>query len=134
MRKLIALSLALMIPLSMVGCSKGQGHPIVAYIGEDITKVEVMHYIGGQESQWTATGNDVDSLRGWVSAQEYELVEFEEGQSPGDSDGGEVYDFILTESDYPGFSYVISGADECYLLIKSHWYSVANPSNPPIED
>lgn len=79
-------------------------------------------------------GEDVDSLRDWVSELEYELLEFEEGHSPGDSDGGEVYEFVLTEEGYPGFSYVISGPRDCYLLIEDCWFSVSNPSNPPVTE
>ena len=33
---------------------------------------------------------------------------------------------------YSGFSYVIHGADDGYLLIEGHWYFVTNPSDPPI--
>ena len=38
---------------------------------------------------------------------------------------------MLTEGYYPGFSYVICGPDDCYLLIEGYWYSVTNPSDPP---
>ena len=75
-----------------------------------------------------AEGEEVEALRDWASKLEYELFEFEEGQSPGDSDGGEVYDFVLTEGGYPGFSYVINGTEDCYLLIEGYWFSVKNPS------
>lgn len=138
MKNLIALTLALTCVLGPVGCGSnhaetvGPGRPITAYIGDDVTTVDIIHHVAGETTQWIAAGEEVDSLRTWASDLEYTLVEFEEGQSPGDRDGGEVYDFVLTEGDDPGFSYIINGADTCYLLIEGHWYSVTNPSNPPI--
>ena len=48
-----------------------------------------------------------------------------------DEEEGERYDFVLTEGDYPGFTYIINGPDDCYLLIEGNWFSVLNPSYPP---
>ena len=65
-----------------------------------------------------------DGLRDWASGLKYELLDSEE--NPGDRDGGGVYEVVLTEGYYPGFSYVICGPDDCYLLIEGCWYSVTN--------
>ncbi len=111
-----------------------RGRPISAYIGDYVTTIQITHYIGGQETKWTANGDAVAALREWANALRYEIAEFEEGSTPGDSDGGEVWDFVLTEGDYPGFSYIINGTEECYLLIESYWYVVTNPSNPPVSE
>lgn len=134
MKKLVILVLALAVTFSLVGCNQklGPGRPITAYIGNSVTSVDITHHVGGETVQWIAQGEDVDSLRDWASKLEYEIIEFEDGQSPGDSDGGEVYDFVLTEGGYPGFSYVINGTEDCYLLIEGYWFSVKNPSDPPI--
>ena len=75
------------------------------------TLICIFNHISGKSAQWSAEGEEVEALRDWASKLEYELFEFEEGQSPGDSDGGEVYDFVLTEGGYPGFSYVIGVKD-----------------------
>ncbi|HIT08899.1 MAG TPA: hypothetical protein IAB55_07440 [Candidatus Merdivicinus faecavium] len=40
--------------------------------------------------------------------------------------------FALTEGDGPDFSYVINGADDCYLLMEGVWYAVSNPVSPPV--
>ena len=61
------------------------------------------------------------------------MVSFEAGNSPGDEDGGEVYRFDIGE-DHPGFSYVINGPDRYYLLMDGTWYSVSNPSDPPVTE
>ena len=136
MRKYIAFALALVFMFSLTGCNQksGPGRPISAYIGDSVTTVNISHHIAGQTTQWVAEGEEVDSLRDWATKLEYEILEFEEGQSPGDSDGGEVYDFVFTEGGFPGFSYVINGTDDCYLLIEGYWFSVKNPSNPPVTE
>ena len=64
----------------------------------------------------------------------YTLFEYEEGESPGDSDGGEFYSFTFAEEDNSEFSYVIFGSEDCYLLIEGRWYLVKNPLEPPISD
>ena len=136
MKKLISLALTLIFVFSLTGCNQksGPGRPIAAYIGDSVTTVNISHHIAGQTTQWVAEGEEVNSLRDWATKLEYEILEFEEGQSPGDSDGGEVYDFVLTEGGFPGFSYVINGTDDCYLLIEGYWFSIRNPSNPPVTE
>lgn len=134
MKRLMAFALLLSFMLALAGCNQksGPGRPITAYIGDSVTTVDITHHISGKSARWTAEGEEVESLRDWASKLEYELFEFEEGQSPGDSDGGEVYDFVLTEGGYPGSSYVIHGTEDCYLLIEGYWFSVKNPSGPPV--
>ncbi len=139
MKKLFALAMALVLAFSMVGCnndaqnSVGPGRPISTYIGNDVTKIKVTHYVSGEENSWIAEGEEINGLKEWANNLKYDIVEFEESQTPGESEGGEVYDFTLTEGNYPGFSYIING-DNCYLLIEEYWYAVSNPSNPPITD
>ena len=77
-------------------------------------------------------GADVNDLRVWANGLAYEHMTFEAGSSPGDTEGGEVYTFVPMEDEAPGFSYVINGKDDCYLLIGSEWYQVSNPSAPPV--
>lgn len=134
MKRLMASVLSLSFVFVLAGCNQksGPGRPITAYIGDSVTTVDITHHISGKSTQWTAEGEDVESLRNWAAKLEYKLFEFEEGQSPGDSDGGETYDFVLTEGGYPGFSYVINGTEDCYLLIEGYWFSVKNPSEPPV--
>ena len=134
MKRLMAFVLSLSFVLALAGCNRKSvpDRPITAYIRDSVTTVDIKHHISGKSAQWSAEGEEVEALRDWASKLEYELFEFEEGQSPGDSDGGEVYDFVLTEDGYPGFSYVINGTEDCYLLIEGYWFSVKNPSEPPV--
>lgn len=135
MKRLIAGVMGLICAFSIGGCNSpevGPGRPVSAYIGDYVTQINITHYISGKSIQWIAENDEVDRIREWASKLKYEIFEYEKGQSPGDGDGGEVYAFVLTEGDYPGFSYVINGPDDCYLLIEGYWYSVSNPSTPPV--
>ena len=143
MKRYIALLLTLCLPLVAAGCGSGDitdpgsgdrgGRPYAAYIGEDVTKVEVIHVLSGQVEEWTAEGDDINALRDWASGLKYEHKTYDEGQSPGDAEGGEMYSFELTEGDYPGFTYYVGGPDNSHLVIEGEWFSVSNPSAPPID-
>lgn len=136
MKKWIVLMAALISAFSLAACTQAADSDRLtpAVISDYVTKVDIQHHRGGKSTQWAAKGEDVDNLRDWASKLECELLEYEAGQSPGDCNGGEIYNFTLTEGDDPGFSYVISGPNQCYLLIEGTWYSVLNPSNPPVTE
>ena len=135
MKKRITFIPAFVLIFSLAGCSEkpDPNRLVTAYFGDSVTSADITHHIGGKTVQWTAAEEDTDILRDWASKLKYKLLEFEEGQSPGDCDGGEVYDFSFTEEG-GGFSYVINGPDSCYLLIDGHWFSVKNPSPLPIAE
>lgn len=105
-----------------------------------ISSVYITHidFISKKPTQWAAEGEAVENLRDWLSKLECELLEGEEGQTPGGGGSREEYDFAfnLAEGDYPVLSpvltYSIEGPDECYLSIDGNLYSVSNPSDPPV--
>ena len=135
MRKFMALVLLSAFALSITGCGGkadriAPGRSPSACIGGEADKIEISHFTGGAETRWTVEGEKAEALRNWAGGLKYEILEAPEGQSPGDADGGEVYDFILPEGDCPGFSYVIHGSNR-YLLMEGYWYTVTNPSDPP---
>ena len=101
-------------------------------ISESVTKIDVTHFIGGKTTTWSVEGTDIDLLREWYNNLSYRYREFEKGQSPGDSDGGEVYTFDFTEGEWSGFSYVINGQNDCYIQSEGNWFVVGNPSMPPV--
>ena len=119
-------------PASAPGSDDRGGRPYAPHIGSYVTKVDVTHILSGQLQEWTVDGEQLDALREWANGLEYEHRTYADGQSPGDTDGGEIYDFVLTEGDYPGFTYVINGPDDCHLVIEGEWFVVNNPSTPPI--
>ncbi len=106
--------------------------PIAAVIQDDIILINVTHIVGSQITKFSVEEDSLDDLRLWVADLEYKHHTYTKGNSPGDVDGGEVYSFEMIEGDYPGFSYIINGKNNCYLLIEGEWYSVSNPSNPPV--
>ena len=109
------------------------GRPYAPYIGDYVTTVDVTHVLSGQLQECKIPGEQLIALRTWANELKYEHRTYEKGQSPGDTDGGEIYEFVLTEGDYPGFTYVINGPNDCHLLIEGEWFVVTNPTNPPIE-
>lgn len=137
MKRSVTSALVIAAMLSLAGC--GQSNPALGSapaisISDSATEIEVTHIISGAESQWTVKSDELEPLKNWISGLNYRMVQFEEGQSPGDEAGGEAYGFDMTDVDHPGFSYVINGPDRCYLLMDGNWYSVSNPSNPPITE
>ena len=119
-------------PAPAPGSADRGGRPYAPYIGSYVTKVDVTHILSEQLQEWTVDGEQLDELRAWADGLKYEHKTYADGQSPGDTDGGEIYSFVLTEGDYPGFTYVINGPDDCHLVIEGEWFSVSNPSTPPI--
>jgi hypothetical protein len=108
--------------------------PIAVVIQDDITVINITHTVDGQSTKFTVEGDSLDDLRIWVANLQYKHQTYTKGNSPGDVNGGEVYSFEMAESDYPGFSYIINGVNNCYLLIEDEWYTVSNPSNPMVAE
>ncbi len=109
----------------------GPGRPLVAWIEDDVTEVKITHFAGGQATEWSVSGGDLKPLQEWVNGLTYDPAELEGGDTPGDTEGGEVYRFELTGGGYPDFDYIISGADR-YVLIEGHWRVILEPSDPPV--
>lgn len=137
MKRFIMFAIVIAAMLSLIGCGQSNsalGNPSDISISDSVTEVEITHIISGTESQWTVKGDGLETLKNWILRLNYNMVQFEKGNAPGDEDGGEVYRFCMTDIDHPGFSYVINAPDRCYLLMDGNWYSVSNPSNPPVTE
>lgn len=133
MKKYIALLLTLSVIAILAGCKEKEPVP-AALIAPEITSIDIVHIRGGQQSELEIRGTEVDTFRAWVSELKYKHRQFKEGESPGDADGGEVYEFSFPEKEDSSFSYYIGGPDNCYLIINGEWYLVSNPATPPISD
>lgn len=137
MKKQLILFLTLSFLLAFAACGTSGSNSAsdnLISIPDSVTEVEITHIISGTESQWTVDGDELETLKNWILRLNYSVVQFEAGHSPGDESGGEAYRFDMTGADHPDFSYVINGPDRCYLLMDGNWYSVSNPSNPPITE
>lgn len=131
MKKIIPLCMCVLILFSLGAC----GNPttsVIFSIPDDVTEANVTHVLSGQVSKWSVSRNDLLLLKEWVSGLQCEQKDFEQGNTPGDTEGGEAYSFTFNGKPELDFSYVINGENDCYLLFGSTWYSVPNPSVPPV--
>lgn len=133
---LVLMALACALVLSACGTRNGSaddGKEIInAYVGDDHTEIKVSHAVSGQIFEATLTGDGIAGLKSWMKDLKLEKKQFEEGNTPGDADGGEMYAFEMTGGKYSEFAYIKNGSEDCYLSIGNEWYAVTNPSDPPI--
>ncbi|MBD5129567.1 MAG: hypothetical protein HDT43_06550 [Ruminococcaceae bacterium] len=107
----------------------------VGYAGGDlgvnvwgIVKVEYAHC--AEITELDLSDKEKMTLSEWLCGLKYERREFAEGETPGDSEGGEAYSFTFEDG---GLSYINNGGNECYLLFEGEWYAVLNPSKFPVD-
>lgn len=135
MKKLIALVLTFVCILSLCSCGWNSQKAVATVFSENVTKVNIAHRIGTETANWSIKGVEVNLLREWFDSLDYRHIEVKEGQTPGDVNGNEVYTFEFTGGDWLGFSYVINGENDCDLLNpEGNWFSVTNPTNPPVSE
>ena len=134
MKKIITLVVAFVCILVLYSCGWNSKKVIAAVISENVTQIEITHHIGGQTTNWTVEGTEIERLREWLDNLSYRQLKGIEGQSPGDSNGGEIYIFELVGGEWSGFSYVINGKNDCYIQSEGNWFSVANPTEPPVSE
>ncbi len=141
MKKLFTLLLCALFALQASGCvpsstaegSSAEPSHVAAFLDGEVTGVEVTHSVYGKDTTWTIGEEEtLERLREWAGELDYVPFAFKEGESPSDVAGGEAYAFAVTGAEFPGFSYVILGPEECYLYAGGAWYSVSNPSDPPV--
>ena len=85
--------------------------------------------------QWTVSGDEIDALREWASGLKFLPHEFEKGKTPYDTNTDvESYEFYLTKGDYRNISYAIIDEKTSYIFYADKWYTVTNPSIPPLQE
>ncbi len=136
MKKLVALVLTLVCLLVLCSCGWNSQKAVATVFGENVTKVDITHRIGAETTAWSIEGTEIDTLREWFDKINYKVIrDVKEGQTPGDSNGNEVYTFEFTGGEWLGFSYVINGENDCYILNpEGNWFSVTNPLKLPISE
>ena len=135
MKKLSAFVLALVCVLSLGSCGWNSQKAVATVFSENVTKVDITHRICAETTNWSIEGAGIDTLREWFNGLEYRDIAVKDGQSPGDSNGNEVYTFAFTGGEWLGFSYIINGENDCYILNpEGNWFSVTNPSDPPVSE
>ena len=135
MKKLLTLVLALVCLISLCSCGWNSQKAVATIFSQNVTKVDITHRIGTETTNWSVEGTEIAPLREWFNKLDYNLIEVKDGQSPGNVNGNEVYTFEFIGEDWLGFSYVINGENDCYLLNpEGYWFAVSNPSTPPVTE
>ena len=106
--------------------------PISAYNQENVSVATVYHTVQGKTAELVIEGEALESLRIWTNNLEYTLTADNGQEIPKNIETAETFKIVLEEGDYPGFSYFDCGENNCYLWIEGYWYTVVNPSNPPV--
>ena len=120
---------AVVILALLSACANQSNDFSIEALPNNIEQVTVSHYLSGEETEWTIKGDDLTKWKSWLEGLSARQKNFKEGNTPGDSNGGEVYSFSINDGEV-SVSYVINGSDDCYLLFESEWYAVSNPTNP----
>ena len=106
--------------------------PVAAYIQEDVNSVTAVYTAEGSTVIRLIEGEELDQLRTWTNNLRYILIADSGKEPPLNTQIIEMYEFVITEGDYPGYSYIITESGDSYLLIEGYWYFDPNPSKPPI--
>lgn len=93
----------------------------------DIVNVEYAH--NAEITQLDLSEEDKRALSEWLCGLKYERREFPEGETPGDSDGGEAYMFTFETGE---LSYIDNGGSERFLLFGDKWYAVGDFAEIPL--
>lgn len=94
----------------------------------DILKAEQTNCGGTAELE--LSDKDKMTLSEWLGGLRYERRWFPEGETPGDSDGGEVYSFTFGDGE---LSYVNNGENARYLLFGGEWYGISDGAKFPLK-
>jgi len=122
----------LAIPLLNRTPDSSASRPIAAYIQEDVSRVTAIYTAEGSTVIRLIEGEELNQLRTWTNDLRYILVTESGKEPPYNTEIKEMYEFIMTEGDYPGYIYIITESGDSYLLIEGYWYFAPNPSKPPI--
>ena len=132
MKKLILVVLVVACTMALCSCGWNSKKAVATVFSENVSKVDITYHFGAETVKWSVEGTELNLVREWFNCLDYIHIEFAEGQTPGDINGNEVYIFEFYGGEWTGFSYVINGENDCYILNpKGNWFAVINPSNPP---
>lgn len=119
--------------LLLTGCSKLIKERD-AIISMNVNKVGIIHTTNEGMIQWIVTGDEINTLRDWAAELKCLPHEFAKGQSPDELENVEYYNFFLTDGEYRYISYAIVDENNSYIFLADNWYSVSNPTTPPLQE
>ncbi len=123
----IVILLALLF--SLTACANQSEKFSAEMLPNDIVRISVSHSRSNQVIKWSIYGDEIEEWEKWLDKLSARKKNFEEGNTPGDVNGGEVYSFVINDEE-ASISYVINGVDDCYIFYENEWYAVSKPSNP----
>ncbi len=129
---ILILGLSALLVYALIGCSKSGNEDVVQLLPGNLERVGVTYWHSGKETKWEIEHEEMADWKSWVDGLSLKQKSFEEGHTPGDSDGGKSYDFHLNDGE-TSFSYIITGRNS-YILFDGEWYFVSNPKEPPFEN
>lgn len=128
MKKLIALVLALVCVLGLIGC--GQQEQTVIDIPDSIDKVDVSFYSMGQVTEWELDESKLSAWKEWAENLSLKPLSEEKIEELKLTDGGESYHFEIND-DEMSFTFMDGGSDK-YLAIEKTYYEVLNGAIPDV--
>ena len=137
MKKLIALVLALVCVLGLVGCDNSaqnnDNSELIIDLPSEVNAVEVSGYYNGSViNAGDFVVEDFDTFVTWISQLSLEHRTFEEGKTPSETQaGGNSYHFNVNNGAL-SFTYA-DGGIEAYIVYNEEWYEVLNPSELPFK-
>jgi beta-lactamase regulating signal transducer with metallopeptidase domain len=100
-----------------------------------VAEMQITRVLSGQSTGYgVANKQAIERLGDWLGALSVKEERFADGKTPGDAGGGEVYSFSADAGNGLThlFSYIKNGPAGCYIAYNDAWYSVKNPSDPPM--
>lgn len=128
MKKLIAVALAIVCVLGLIGC--GQRKQTVIGIPDTIDKVEVSFYSMGQVTEWELDESKLPAWKEWAENLSLKPLSEEKIEELKLTDGGESYHFEIN-NDEMSFTFKDHGSDK-YLVIDKTYYEVLNGTIPGV--
>lgn len=100
--------------------SSSAHRPVTAYIPEDVSSLTAIYTAEGSTVIRLIEGTELDQLRTWTNdlLYRYILIADSGKEPPYNTKIREMYEFIITEGSYPGYSYICTESGDSYLLIE----------------
>ena len=95
------------------------------------SSTKVLHSNGGGQKSWNMDKKDIPQFREWVLSLQFKHQNFEKGESPGDSNGGDAYNFRISNDAQLNFTYIDIGNNNHYIEFEGKWYLITTHERIP---
>lgn len=116
---------------SMIGANGANDAENLLKLGVDVSDIRKAEYVHcGPIEELELSDTEKAALSEWLGGLKLEHRTYPDGETPGDSDGGEAYLFTFSDG---GLSYINNGMDSRFILFEGEWYALIKPEKFPIE-